>query len=84
MKVTDVRIMKINSENKLRGMASITLDNDFVVNDIKILEAQNKWFIAMPSRKTPNGEYKDIAHPINKETRKKIEEAILDKYMEEK
>ncbi|WP_017414777.1 MULTISPECIES: septation regulator SpoVG [Clostridium] len=80
MQITDVRIRKIASEGKMKAIVSITLDNEFVVHDIKVIEGQNGNFIAMPSRKTPDGEFKDIAHPINTETREKIQKAILDEY----
>ena len=80
MQITDVRIRKITKEGKMRAVVSITLDNEFVVHDIKVIESQNGLFIAMPSRKTPNGEFKDIAHPINPETREKIQNAILEAY----
>ena len=64
----------------MKAVASVTFDNEFAVHDIKVIESQNGLFIAMPSRKTPNGEFKDIAHPINAETREKIQKAILDAY----
>lgn len=80
MEITDVRLRKVNSENRMRAVASVTFDNEFAVHDIKVIESQNGLFIAMPSRKTPNGEFKDIAHPINAETREKIQKAILEAY----
>lgn len=80
MKITDVRLRKVNSENRMKAVASVTFDNEFVIHDIKVIESQNGLFIAMPSRKTPNGEFKDIAHPINAETREKIQTAILEAY----
>jgi len=80
MQITDVRLRKVNSENRMKAVASITFDNEFVIHDIKVIESQNGLFIAMPSRKTPNGEFKDIAHPINAETREKIQKAILEAY----
>ena len=82
MQITDVRLRKVNSENRMKAVASVTFDNEFAVHDIKVIESQNGLFIAMPSRKTPNGEFKDIAHPINAETetREKIQKAILDAY----
>jgi stage V sporulation protein G len=64
----------------MKAVASVTFDNEFVIHDIKVIESQNGLFIAMPSRKTPNGEFKDIAHPINPETREKIQSAILEAY----
>jgi len=80
MQITDVRIRKISSEGKMRAIVSITLDDEFVVHDIRIIEGQNGMFVAMPSRKTPNGQFKDIAHPINSETRAKIQDAIIKEY----
>jgi len=80
MQITDVRIRKISAEGKMKAIVSVTFDNEFVVHDIKVIEGQNGLFIAMPSRKTPTGEFKDIAHPINTETRQKIQKAILDEY----
>ena len=80
MQITDVRLRKVNSENRMKAVASITFDNEFAVHDIKVIESQNGLFIAMPSRKTPNGEFKDIAYPINPETREKIQNAILEAY----
>ncbi len=83
MKVTDVRIRKINNESKMKAIVSVTFDNEFVVHDIKIIEGQNGLFIAMPSRKMPDGEFRDIAHPINSETRNKIQEAVFVEYQKE-
>ena len=80
MTITDVRVRKIASEGKMKAIVSVTFDNEFVVHDIKIIEGQNGLFIAMPSRKTPDGEFKDIAHPINTETRERIQIAILEAY----
>ncbi len=81
MQITDVRLRKVNSENRMKAVASVTFDNEFAVHDIKVIESQNGLFIAMPSRKIPNtGEFKDIAHPINAETREKIQNAILEAY----
>ncbi len=80
MQITDVRLRKVNSENRMKAVASVTFDNEFAVHDIKVIESQNGLFIAMPSRKTPNGEFKDIAHPINAETREKIQASILEAY----
>ena len=80
MQITDVRVMKITKEGKMRAIVSITIDDEFVIHDIKVIESQNGLFIAMPSRKTPNGEFKDIAHPINAETREKIQKAVLEAY----
>lgn len=80
MEITDVRIRKIAAEGKMKAIVSITFDNEFVVHDIKVIEGQNGLFIAMPSRKTPDGEFKDIAHPINTQTREKIQQSILSEY----
>ena len=70
MQITDVRIRKISAEGKMKGIVSVTFDNEFVMHDIKVIEGQMGLFIAMPSRKTPDGEFKDIAHPINRSKRK--------------
>jgi stage V sporulation protein G len=80
MEITDIRVRKINTESRMKAVVSVTFDNEFVVHDIKVIESQNGLFIAMPSRKTPEGEFKDIAHPINAEAREKIQKAILDKF----
>jgi len=80
LKVTDVRIRKITEEGKMKAIVSVTLDDEFVVHDIKIIDGQNGLFIAMPSRKMADGEFRDIAHPINAETRKKIQDAIFQEY----
>ena len=80
MNITEVRIRKISAEGKMKAIVSVTFENQFVVHDIKVIEGQNGLFIAMPSRKTPDGEFKDIAHPINTETREQIQKAILDEY----
>ena len=80
MTITDVRVRKIASEGKMKAIVSVTFDNEFVVHDIKVIEGQNGLFIAMPSRKTPDGEFKDIAHPINTETRERIQGEILEAY----
>ncbi len=80
MEITDIRVRKINTEGKMKAVVSVTFDNAIVVHDIKIIEGQEKLFIAMPSRKTPDGEFKDIAHPINSQMREYLENAILVKY----
>ncbi|MEE1223980.1 MAG: septation regulator SpoVG [Clostridia bacterium] len=82
MEITDIRVKTISTDNKMKAVVSVTFDNAFVVHDIKIIEGQDKLFTAMPSRKTPEGEYKDIAHPINSEMRNDLEEKILAKYKE--
>ena len=80
MKITDVRIRKIAKEGKMKAIVSITLDDEFVVHDIKVIDGEKGLFIAMPSRKTTTGEYKDIAHPINSQTREQIQGMILNEY----
>ena len=80
MQITDVRIRKISKEGKMKAIVSITIDNEFVVHDIKVIEGEKGLFIAMPSRKAADGEYRDIAHPINSGTRDMIQSIILNKY----
>ena len=80
MQITDVRIRKIAIEGKMKAIVSITLDGEFVVHDIKVIEGEKGLFIAMPSRRAGDGEYRDIAHPINSETREMIQNIILEKY----
>ncbi|ABR46392.1 SpoVG family protein [Alkaliphilus metalliredigens QYMF] len=80
MKVTDVRIRKVAAEGKMKAIVSVTFDEEFVVHDIKIIEGQNGLFIAMPSRKMGEGDFRDIAHPINSDTRSKIQDAIFAEY----
>lgn len=80
MKITDVRVRKVNTENRMKAVASVTFDNEFVVHDIKVIESEDGFFIAMPSRKTQTGEFRDIAHPINSEARDKIQKAVLEVY----
>ena len=81
MEITSVKVHKTEREgSRMKGYATVTLDDCFVVRNIRIIEGDEKLFIAMPSRKTPNGEFKDIAHPINAETREKIQKAILEAY----
>ena len=82
MQITDVRIRKVEKEGKMRAVVSITIDEEFVVHDIKIIEGEKGLFIAMPSRKAADGEYRDIAHPINSDTRDRIQKLILEKYQE--
>lgn len=80
MNITDVRVRKIEKEGKMKAVASVTLDNEFVIHDIKVIEGDKGLFIAMPSRRSADGEYRDIAHPINTETRKHLQEIVLDAY----
>ena len=80
MNITDIRIRKIEALGKMKAIVSVTFDDMFVVHDMKVIEGQSGLFIAMPSRKTPSGEYKDIAHPINSETRELIQQRILQEY----
>ena len=82
MQITDIRVRRINNDGRMKAVVSVTFDSAFVVHDIKVIEGQDKFFIAMPSRKTPDGEFKDIAHPINVETRQEIQDAIINKYKE--
>ena len=83
MNITDVRIRKMDKEGKMKAVVSITIDDEFVVHDIKIFEGEKGLFIAMPSRKASDGEYRDIAHPINSDTRVAIQNLILDRYKAE-
>ena len=80
MQITDVRIRKVAKEGKMKAVVSITIDNEFVVHDIKVIEVDKGLFIAMPSRKAADGEYRDIAHPINSDTRNMIQTLILEQY----
>ena len=80
MKITDVRIRKVAREGTMKAVVSITIDEEFVVHDIKVIEGEKGLFIAMPSRKASDGEYRDIAHPINSSTRDCIQSLILEKY----
>lgn len=82
MEITDIKVRKINAEGRMKAVVSVTFDDCFVVHDIKVIEGQDKLFIAMPSRKTPDGEFKDIAHPINSEMRELLQNVILGKYEE--
>ena len=82
MNITDVRVRKVTKEGKMKAVVSITIDDEFVVHDIKVIEGNDALFIAMPSRRTTDGEYRDIAHPINAETRGFLQKLILDAYEE--
>lgn len=83
MQITDVRIRKVAEEGKMKAVVSVTFDDEFVVHDIRVIDGQNGLFVAMPSRRTADGQFKDIAHPINSQTRAKIQEAILLQYQKE-
>lgn len=80
MQITDVRVRRITKEGKMKAIVSITIDNEFVVHDIKVIEGEKGLFIAMPSKKAMDGEYRDIAHPINSTTRDAIQRIILEGY----
>ena len=80
MNITDVRVRKIAKEGKMRAVVSITIDDEFVVHDIKVIEGEKGLFIAMPSRKSSDGEYRDIAPPINTQTRDKLQKIVLEAY----
>lgn len=82
MHVTDVRVRKVLMEGKMKAIVSVTLDDAFVIHDVKVVEGQNGLFVAMPSRKTPDGEFRDIAHPINSSAREIIQIAVLQAYQE--
>jgi len=82
MQITDVRVRKITKEGKMRAIVSITIDDEFVIHDIKVIEGDKGLFIAMPSKKATDGEYRDIAHPINSSTRERIQNLILDRYQQ--
>jgi len=83
MEVTEVRLRSANTEGRMRAIASITFDKVFVVHDIRVNDGNNGLFVAMPSKRTPDGEFRDIAHPINSNTRAKIQEAVLEEYHRE-
>lgn len=80
MKITDVRVRKVAKEGKMKAVVSITIDDEFVVHDIKVIEGEKGLFIAMPSKKATDGEYRDIAHPINSSTRENLQRVILESY----
>lgn len=83
MKITDVSIRRMENEGKMKAIVSVTFDDALVVHDIKIIEGQDKLFLAMPSKKLPDNEFRDIVHPINRDMRMAIEEAVLSKYNSE-
>lgn len=80
MKITDVRVRKVTMQGKMRAIVSVTFENEFVVHDIKVIEGERGLFIAMPSKKSTDGEYRDIAHPINSDMRKVLQDTILEAY----
>lgn len=80
MQITDVRLRRVNSEGRMKAIASITFDEEFVVHDIRVIDGNNGMFVAMPSKRTPDGEFRDIAHPITSDTRDKIQTAVLSAY----
>lgn len=80
MEITDVRVRKLNKEGKMKAVVSVTFDNEFVVHDIKVIEREDGYFIAMPSRKTTEGEFRDVAHPINANMRERLQAAVLEKF----
>lgn len=80
MEITDVRLRPVQSEGRMKAIASITIDNEFVVHDIRVIDGNNGLFVAMPSKRTPDGEFRDIAHPISSSTREKIQNAVLKVY----
>ena len=82
MKVTDVRLRKIKTDGRMKALVSITLDDAFVVHDLRVIEGNSGLFVAMPSKRTPDGEFRDIAHPINSEMRQEIQEAVMKVYDE--
>jgi stage V sporulation protein G len=82
MEITDIRVRRVAKEGKMKAVVSMTIDGEFVIHDIKVIEGEKGLFIAMPSRKSADGEYRDIAHPINSDTRQNIQSLILAKYQE--
>jgi stage V sporulation protein G len=82
MKVTDVRVRRLNPEGRMKAVASVTLDGEFVIHDVRVVEGHTGLFVAMPSRKTPEGEFRDIAHPITTEARERVQTAVLKAYSE--
>ena len=82
MKVTDVRLRKIQTDGRMKALVSITLDESFVVHDLRVIEGNSGLFVAMPSKRTPDGEFRDIAHPINSEMRQEIQDAVMKVYEE--
>jgi len=82
MNITNINMKKVETEGRVKALASITIDDSFAIHDIKVVESNGRTFVAMPSKRNANGEFKDIAHPINNETRSKLEEIVFEKYKE--
>lgn len=82
MNITNINMKKVETEGRVKALASITIDDSFAIHDIKVVESNGRTFVAMPSKRNTNGEFKDIAHPINNETRAKLEEIVFEKYKE--
>ena len=80
MEITDVRLRRVQTDGRMRAIASITLDDEFVIHDIRVIDGNTGLFVAMPSKRTPDGEFRDIAHPINSNTRNKIQDIVLEAY----
>lgn len=84
MQITDIRVRKVLDDGKMKGVVSVTFDNEFVIHDIKVIEGKNGYFVAMPSKRLSEGGFKDIAHPINMQSREMLQDAILRAYDEAK
>ena len=80
MEITDVRIRRVNTDGKMKAVVSVTFDDEFVIHDVKVVEGTNGLFVAMPSRKTPEGDFRDIAHPISSSSRAKIQTRVLEEF----
>lgn len=80
MQITDIRLRKVVNDGRMKAIASVTFDGEFVVHDIRVIDGNNGMFVAMPSKKTPDGQFRDIAHPISSDMRQKIQQAVLDEY----
>lgn len=80
MEITDVRLRRVETDERMKAISSITIDSEFVIHDIRVIDGNEGLFVAMPSKRTPDGEFRDIAHPINSNTRAKIQEAVLAAY----
>ncbi|RPF42469.1 septation regulator SpoVG [Thermodesulfitimonas autotrophica] len=80
MQITDVKVRKVLNEGRMKAVVSVTFDDAFVVHDIKVVEGKSGLFVAMPSRRRPNGDFRDVAHPITPDARRQLEEAVLSAY----